>query len=125
MGLAIANAAKHKTVGLLSEKLKPEGIYVGEVMVLGLIQGTPWDNGNATIPASRVAEQFWQLYRTRSQVTANGFSRAACSASTVGCTEMATAPTPLEHCWTQRMLKSKTKQSASCAQVRSACATRV
>jgi NAD(P)-dependent dehydrogenase (short-subunit alcohol dehydrogenase family) len=71
MGLAVANAAKHKVVGLLSEKLKPDGIYVGEVMVLGLIQGTPWDQGNATIPASRVADQFWGLYRERNRVTVN------------------------------------------------------
>jgi NAD(P)-dependent dehydrogenase (short-subunit alcohol dehydrogenase family) len=71
MGLAVANAAKHKIVGLLSEKLKPEGIYVGEVMVLSLVKGTPWDDGSATLPASRVADKFWELYRARSEVTAS------------------------------------------------------
>jgi NAD(P)-dependent dehydrogenase (short-subunit alcohol dehydrogenase family) len=70
MGLAVANSAKHKIVGLLAEKLKPDGIYVGEVMVLGLVQGTPWDNGNATVPGSRVADKFWELYRARSEVSA-------------------------------------------------------
>jgi NAD(P)-dependent dehydrogenase (short-subunit alcohol dehydrogenase family) len=70
MGLAVANAAKHKIVGLLAEKLKPDGIYVGEVMVLGMVQGTPWDDGSATIPGSRVADKFWELYRARSDVSA-------------------------------------------------------
>jgi NAD(P)-dependent dehydrogenase (short-subunit alcohol dehydrogenase family) len=71
MGLAVANAAKHKIVGLLSQKLQPEGIYVGEVVVLGMVQGTPWDNGSATLPASRVADKFWELYHARSAVSAS------------------------------------------------------
>ena len=71
MGLAVANAAKHKVVGLLSEKLKADGIYVGEVMVLGSVKGTPFDNGSATIEASTVAAEFWKLYRARKDVTAN------------------------------------------------------
>jgi hypothetical protein len=39
MGLAIANAAKHKLVGLLSEKLRADDIIVGEVVVLGVVKG--------------------------------------------------------------------------------------
>ncbi len=35
MGLALANAAKHKIVGLLAQRLEGDGIYVGEVMVAG------------------------------------------------------------------------------------------
>jgi len=65
MGLALGNAAKHKLVGLLAAKLKPEGIYVGEVMVLGTVKGTAWDSGNATIEASAVANKFWEMYRAR------------------------------------------------------------
>ncbi|HEU4580771.1 MAG TPA: SDR family NAD(P)-dependent oxidoreductase [Polyangiaceae bacterium] len=68
MGLAVANSAKHKLVRVLAQKLKPEGIYVGEVMVLGLVKGTPWDQGNATLEARSVAEKFWELYSARSQV---------------------------------------------------------
>ena len=68
MGLAVANSAKHKLVRVLAQKLKPEGIYVGEVMVLGLVKGTPWDQGNATVDPSAVAEKFWALYRGRSQL---------------------------------------------------------
>jgi len=68
MGLAIANSAKHKLVRVLAQKLRPEGIYVGEVMVLGLVKGTPWDQGNATVEASSVADRFWSLYRGRAHV---------------------------------------------------------
>ncbi len=43
MGLALANGAKHKLVGLLAERLKTEGVYVGEVVVAGTVKGTRWD----------------------------------------------------------------------------------
>jgi hypothetical protein len=43
MGLAVANAAKHKLVGV-PEKLKGEGMYVSEVVVLGKVKGTPFDD---------------------------------------------------------------------------------
>jgi NADP-dependent 3-hydroxy acid dehydrogenase YdfG len=68
-GLAVANAAKHKLVGLLSQRLKADGIYVGEVVVLSLVKGTPFDNGSATLEPTRVAHQFWELYRQRSEVS--------------------------------------------------------
>ena len=32
MGLGVANAAKHKLVGLLAKKLEADGIYVGEIL---------------------------------------------------------------------------------------------
>ena len=64
-GLAIGKAAQHKTVGLLSKSLQPEGVYVGEVVVTGLVKGTAFDSGNATLEASTIAEKFWELYRAR------------------------------------------------------------
>jgi NAD(P)-dependent dehydrogenase (short-subunit alcohol dehydrogenase family) len=70
MGLALANAAKHKLVGLLAERLKPEGIYVGEVMVAGTVKGTAWDSGKATIEGGAIANEFWDLYRARGDVRA-------------------------------------------------------
>jgi NADP-dependent 3-hydroxy acid dehydrogenase YdfG len=70
MGLAVANAAKHKLVGVLAEKLRGEGIYVGEVVVLGLVKGTPFDDGKATIEPAMIAEKFWELYQSRKEVTA-------------------------------------------------------
>ena len=70
MGLGVANAAKHKLVGVLAQKLKPENVFVGEVMVFGLVKGTAFDGGSATIDARTVAERFWDLYRSRTDVYA-------------------------------------------------------
>jgi len=70
MGLAVANAAKHKLVGLLSKKLKGDGIYVGEAMVLGTVKGTAWDQGQANVDAKTVAAKLWELHRARTEVTA-------------------------------------------------------
>ena len=71
MGLSVANAAKHKLVGLLSAKLAPDKVYVGEVMVLGSIKGSAFDSGQATIEAATVAGRFWDLYQARGAVTAD------------------------------------------------------
>ena len=70
MGLALANAAKHKLVGLLAERLKGDGIFVGEVMVAGVVKGTPWDSGNATLESATIANKFWELYQARGEVRA-------------------------------------------------------
>lgn len=70
MGLALANAAKHKTVGMLAQKLKTDGVYVGEVVVNGTVKGTAWDQGNATLDAKTIADKFWELYRARKDVYA-------------------------------------------------------
>jgi NAD(P)-dependent dehydrogenase (short-subunit alcohol dehydrogenase family) len=69
MGLALANAAKHKLVGLLAKRLEGDGVYVGEVMVAGMVKGTLWDaSGAATLEASTIAEKFWELYQARSDI---------------------------------------------------------
>jgi NADP-dependent 3-hydroxy acid dehydrogenase YdfG len=68
-GIALANAAKAKLVGLLVQQLRAEGIYVGEVTIAGNVQGTAYDKGNA-IPASKIADKFWELYQARDQVRA-------------------------------------------------------
>lgn len=49
MGLAIANAAKHKLIGLLT----------------GLMKGTAWDTGNAVIEARTIADRFSEIYSKR------------------------------------------------------------
>ena len=69
MGLALANAAKHKLVGLLSKKLKGDGVYVGEAMVLGTVKGTAWDQGQANVDAKAVAGRLWDMYSARAEVT--------------------------------------------------------
>lgn len=67
MGLSVAKAAQHKLVGLLHQKLAPKGVYVGEVMVLGLVKGSKFDTGNATIAADTVADRFFQIYTERKE----------------------------------------------------------
>lgn len=71
MGLALAKAAQHKLVGLLAEKLKADGVYVGEVVVLSMVKGTAFDSGHATLDASTIAAKFWELYGARSDVSAS------------------------------------------------------
>jgi NADP-dependent 3-hydroxy acid dehydrogenase YdfG len=70
MGLAVANAAKHKLVGLLAQRLKGDGIYVGEVMVAGTIKGSAWDSGNANLDGATIANKFWELYQARGEIRA-------------------------------------------------------
>lgn len=69
MGIALANTAKDKLVGLLAQRLKGEGVYVGEVVISGTVKGTPWDSGNGIEPA-KIADTFWELYQARSEVRA-------------------------------------------------------
>jgi NADP-dependent 3-hydroxy acid dehydrogenase YdfG len=69
MGLALANAAKHKLVGLLAQRLKEDGVYVGEIMVAGGVKGTA-TGGADGIDSSTIADKFWELYQARSEVRA-------------------------------------------------------
>lgn len=71
MGVAVSKAAQHKLAGLLSEKLRGDGIYVGEVVVLGMVKGTAFDNGHATLEASAIADKFWEIYGARSERSVN------------------------------------------------------
>lgn len=69
MGLGIAKAAQHKAVRILHHKLAGEGVYVGEVMVLGMVKGTAFDNGHATIDPERVADAFFERYEKRDAIS--------------------------------------------------------
>jgi len=71
MGLAVANAAKHKLARVLARRLETEGVFLAEVMVMGAVKGTAWDQGRATIAASAVADRFWDLYQKRHEHFAN------------------------------------------------------
>jgi NADP-dependent 3-hydroxy acid dehydrogenase YdfG len=72
MGVALGKAAQHKLTGVLHQKLKADGIYVGSIAVLGVVKGTAFDrSGSGTVDASDVADAFWQLYQDRSDVTRN------------------------------------------------------
>ena len=50
---------------LLHHKLKPDGIYVGEVVVTDFVKGTSFDEGNATVDAKDIADKFWEIYTGR------------------------------------------------------------
>eukprot|EP00877_Chromochloris_zofingiensis_P011630 jgi/Chrzof1/6720/Cz19g06240.t1 len=63
--LVIQAALKRKLVGLLHAELQPQGVYVGEVVVMGAVERTSWDTGNATIAPEDVADDFWILYNKR------------------------------------------------------------
>ena len=68
MGLALANAAKKKLTGLLVQRLKPEGVHVGEVMIAGSIKGTAWATGNPNaIDPATVGQAFFKLYTDRTE----------------------------------------------------------
>jgi NADP-dependent 3-hydroxy acid dehydrogenase YdfG len=71
MGLAVAKAAQHKAVGLLHAKLATRGVYVGEVVVLGMVKGTAFDNGTATLETTAIADKFWQVFERRAESTVN------------------------------------------------------
>jgi len=67
MGLAMANAAKHKLVGLLAARLKDDGVFVGEVTIAGAVKGTGFDTGGPAIDPARIAGEFWRLYQGRGE----------------------------------------------------------
>jgi NAD(P)-dependent dehydrogenase (short-subunit alcohol dehydrogenase family) len=69
MGVALANAAKAKMVGMLAVSLAEQGVYVGEVTVAGMVAGTAWATGGKDdIAASAIAGKFWDLYTGRKEL---------------------------------------------------------
>ena len=69
MGMGMANAAKHKLVGLLAKKLEADGIYACEIMVSGPVKGGPFHSGQGpSIDSKAVAEKYWELYTSRKDV---------------------------------------------------------
>jgi NADP-dependent 3-hydroxy acid dehydrogenase YdfG len=69
VGIGLANAAKNKLAGLLAERLRTEGVYVGEVVIYGTVKGTPTGREDSIDP-SRVADAFWSLYQARGDARA-------------------------------------------------------
>lgn len=70
-GVALANAAKAKLVGLLAARLKDEGVYVGEVTIAGVVRGTgPEAPGVPMVESRAVAQTFWDLYTARADLRA-------------------------------------------------------
>ncbi|MBK9029898.1 MAG: SDR family NAD(P)-dependent oxidoreductase [Myxococcales bacterium] len=69
MGLAIGKAAQHKAVGLLHAQLAGDGVFVGEVVVTGMVKGTAFDHGNATLEPAAIADRLWDLAAARTDAT--------------------------------------------------------
>lgn len=64
--LAISVAAQHKATGILTQTLKPLGIYVGEVIVNGFVKHSEsGSQHNGVLEPSDIANQFWKLNTTR------------------------------------------------------------
>jgi NADP-dependent 3-hydroxy acid dehydrogenase YdfG len=60
MGLAFCKSSQRKMAGLLHQKLKPDGVMVGTVVISGEA-GTGED---ATDP-NEIAQKFWEIHQTR------------------------------------------------------------
>jgi NADP-dependent 3-hydroxy acid dehydrogenase YdfG len=69
MGIALSSAAKNKLVGLLAQRFKGEGIFVGEIMVYGTIKGTPSGDSTSIDPVV-IAQEYWRLYQARNETRA-------------------------------------------------------
>ena len=69
--LALAKSAQHRLVTLLNLQLRAAGIFVGEVMVHGLVKGSAADRGQGTLESSLIAQRFWELYQARDAVCIN------------------------------------------------------
>lgn len=57
-GVGLENAAKSKLVGVLAERLRGFGVYVGEVTIAGTVGGTATASASAIDPA-QIADRFW------------------------------------------------------------------
>ena len=50
-----------------SQRLKADGVYVGEVMVAGTVKGSAWDKGSANLESGAIASKFWELFEARGE----------------------------------------------------------
>ncbi len=69
--LAISKAAQRKAVHLIAATLAKDGIFVGEVTVLGTIKGTVFDSGSDGLAPEAVANKFLELYTARAPTAVN------------------------------------------------------
>jgi NADP-dependent 3-hydroxy acid dehydrogenase YdfG len=70
MGLAVSKAAQHKLVGILHQKLAADGVYVGEVTVLGIVKKTVFadKSGGGSLEPDDIANQFWDIFQKRTDI---------------------------------------------------------
>jgi hypothetical protein len=71
MDVAVVKAAQHKLTGLLHHKLAGDGIYVGTVVVLGMVRGTAFDHARdgSGLDPDAIAEAFWKLATERNTLS--------------------------------------------------------
>ncbi|NUU07856.1 SDR family NAD(P)-dependent oxidoreductase [Leifsonia sp. C5G2] len=63
-GVSLENAAKTKLVGILAERLRADGVYVGEITIAGSVGGTATASPTA-IPPATIADTFWSMATER------------------------------------------------------------
>jgi NAD(P)-dependent dehydrogenase (short-subunit alcohol dehydrogenase family) len=73
MDVAVVKAAQHKLTGVLHHKLAADGIYVGTVVVLGMVRGTAFDHARdgSGLDPDAIADAFWKLATERSTISVN------------------------------------------------------
>ncbi|KNY05229.1 SDR family NAD(P)-dependent oxidoreductase [Microbacterium sp. GCS4] len=65
-GVALECAAKTKLVGLLAARLRPDGVYVGEIVINGSVAGSPHASPTAIEPAW-IADRLWNMAGARDE----------------------------------------------------------
>lgn len=64
--LFVPKAAQRKLVHTLHKAFQPDGIYVAEVTVAGMVKGTGFDpEGKSDLTPEVIAERFWELESKR------------------------------------------------------------
>ncbi|KAJ3283089.1 hypothetical protein HDU76_008533 [Blyttiomyces sp. JEL0837] len=64
--LAIDKAQQRKAVQLMHERMKPEGIFVGEVTVTSAVKGTPLDvEGKGKLTSETVADNVYEMVKKK------------------------------------------------------------
>ena len=73
MDVAMVKAAQHKLTGVLHQKLAADGIFVGTVVVLGIVRGTAFDRAKdgSGLDPDAIGEAFWKLATERNAVSVN------------------------------------------------------
>ncbi|MCB9565845.1 MAG: SDR family NAD(P)-dependent oxidoreductase [Myxococcales bacterium] len=71
MGLGVAKAAQHKLTGVLHHALKGDGIFVGSIVVMGMVKGTAFAQGDSGLDPDAIAGSFWHLYQDRGDIYRN------------------------------------------------------
>lgn len=66
-GTSLEAAAKSKLVGILAERLRPDGMYVGEV-IIGSAVRTPASAPGTGIDPHAIADRFWSMATERDTV---------------------------------------------------------